>query len=231
MLVNIDILADAAAVAKRAADLIAAAARDAVIANGRFVLAVSGGKSPRATFRALAGEKVPWEHVHLFQVDERVAPPGDNERNLTLLRESLLDRVPLPAEQFHAMPVEAGDLRAAARAYADALRLVAGTSPVFDLIHLGLGPDGHTASLVPHDPALDVADADVALTLPYQWRGRMTLTYPVINRARQILFVVTGADKAKALARLRAGDTSIPAGRVRPDNVFILADEPAASAK
>jgi len=226
---NVEILADAAAVAKRAAGLIAAAARNAVVANGRFVWAVSGGRTPWIMLRELAGEKVPWENVHLFQVDERVAPPGDAERNLTHLRESLLDRVPLPPLQFHAMPVEVADLRAAARQYADRLRETAGSPPILDLIHLGLGPDGHTASLVPHDPSLDVSDAAVTLTLPYQWRGRMTLTYPVLNSARQVLFVVTGADKVRALERLRAGDQSIPAGRVRTDAMTILADQAAVS--
>lgn len=225
---NVEILADAAAVAQRAAGLIAAAARDAVVANGRFVWAVSGGRTPWIMLRELAGEKVPWENVHLFQVDERVAPPGDAERNLTRLRESLLDRVPLPPNQFHAMPVEAADLRAAAGRYAGELRQAAGSPPVLDLVHLGLGPDGHTASLVPHDPSLDVTDADVTLTLPYQWRGRMTLTYPLINRARQILFVVTGADKAPALGRLRAGDAAIPAGQIRQAIAAVLADQAAA---
>jgi 6-phosphogluconolactonase len=167
--------------------------------------------------------------VHLVQVDERVAPSGHRDRNLTHIRKSLLKRVPLPPEQVHAMPVEASDLEAAASSYARLLQEVAGSPPVLDLVHLGLGPDGHTASLVPGDPALDVTDADVALTGVYQGRRRMTLTYPLINRARRILWLVTGGDKAGPLARLRAADASIPAGRVRQDQALVLADRAAAS--
>jgi len=155
-------------------------------------------------------------------------PPGDPYRNLTHLRESLLTRVPLRPEQLHAMPVEATDLKAAANRYAQTLQKLAGSPPVLDLVHLGLGPDGHTASLVPGDPVLDVADTDVALTGPYQWRCRMTLTYPIINRARRILWVVTGSDKAGPLVRLRDADRAIPAGRVRQDQALVLADRAAA---
>ena len=178
--------------------------------------------------RALVDEDVPWEHVHLLQVDERVAPAGDPDRNLTHLRESLLDHVPLPSEQIHAMPVEAADLEAACAQYAATLRAIAGSPPVLDLVHLGLGPDGHTASLVPGDQVLDVTDVDVALTGPYQGRRRMTLTYPVINRARRILWVVTGADKVTMLGRLLDGDPSIPAGRVQRDSAVVVADRAAA---
>src|SRR5262245_23884907 len=163
--------------------------------------------------RELAGEKVPWEKVHLVQVDERVAPAGHPERNLTHLRESLLTRVPLRPEQIHAMPVEAPDLEAGAESYARSLREIAGSPPVPDLVHLGLGPDGHIASLIPGDPVLNVTDADVALSGVYQGLRRMTLTYPIINRARRVLWVVTGGDKAGPLARLRDADPSIPAGR------------------
>jgi len=227
---RIEVLADADAVAKKAAAIIAAEARDAVVARGCFIMAVSGGRTPRAMLRELAGEKIPWEQVQVFQVDERVAPPGDPDRNLTHLNEALLTRVPLRPEQLHAMPVEARDLKSAANCYARALEELAGSPPVLDLVHLGLGPDGHTASLVPDDPVLDVTDADVALTGPYQWRCRMTLTYPIINRARRILWVVTGSDKADALKRLRNGDREIPAGRVRQDQTLVLADGAAAAA-
>jgi 6-phosphogluconolactonase len=225
---KIEVLADAAAVAKRAAAIIAADARDAVVARGRFILAVSGGHTPWQMLRDLAGEKVPWEEVQVVQVDERVAPPGDPDRNLTHLRESLLTRVPLPPEQLHAMPVEAPELKAATHSYARTLQELAGSPPVLDLVHLGLGPDGHTASLVPGDPVLEVTDTDVALTGPYQWRCRMTLTYPIVNRARRILWVVTGNDKAGPLARLRDADRAIPAGRVRQDQAMLLADRAAA---
>jgi 6-phosphogluconolactonase len=226
---KIDVLPDADTVAREAAKLIAAEARSAVLARGRFLLAVSGGHTPWLMLRALAGEPVPWAEVHLVQVDERVAPAGDPDRNFTHMQESLLTRVPLRAEHVHAMPVEAPDLEAAAAGYAQLLREVAGSPPVLDLVHLGLGPDGHTASLVPGDPVLDVTDADVALTGVYQGRRRMTLTYPAINRARRILWLVTGAEKAAPLVRLSAADASIPAGRVRQEQAQVLADREAAS--
>ena len=156
-----------------------------------------------------------------------MAPAGDQDRNFTHLCESFLDRVPLRPEQIYAMPVESPDLDAAARNYALTLREVAGSPPVLDLAHLGLGPDGHTASLVPGDPALNVTDKDVVLTGMYQKRRRMTLTYPMLNRSRLILWVVTGAEKVDMLARLRAADVSIPAGRVRQDQALVLADRAA----
>ena len=221
-------LADADAVAATAAALIAAQARAAVAARGRFVLAVSGGRTPWAMLRALATADVPWAGVHIAQIDERVAPAGDPDRNLTHLAESLLGRVPLRPERIHAMPVEASDLAAAARQYAQTLRAIAGAPPVLDLAHLGLGPDGHTASLVPGDRVLAVTDADVALAGPYQNRMRMTLTYPMIDRARLVLWVVTGADKTAMLQRLVRGDRSIPAGRVRQAAARVLADRAAA---
>jgi 6-phosphogluconolactonase len=225
---KIDVLADAAALARAAAALIAAQARGAVAARGRFVFAVSGGHTPWVTLRALAAEDVPWAGVHVVQVDERVAPAGDAERNLTHLHESLLAHAPLPPEQVHPMPVESADLAAGARDYALVLRRLAGTPPVLDLVHLGLGPDGHTASLIPSDPVLDVADADVAIAGPYHGRMRMTLTYPALARARQRLWLVCGADKTAMLQRLVAGDRSIPAGRVPANATRILADRAAA---
>lgn len=222
------VLADAGAVAREAAAIIAAAARTAVAARGRFIVAVSGGHTPWQMLRALAGEDVPWTGVHVAQVDERVAPAGDPDRNLTYLRESLLEHAPLPPARIHAMPVESSDLEAAAAQYARTLQDIAGSPPVLDLAHLGLGPDGHTASLVPGDPVLTVAGEDVALTEVYQGRRRMTLTYPMLNRSRRILWVVAGSEKSGMLARLRAGDQSIPAGRVRRDRALVLADRAAA---
>jgi 6-phosphogluconolactonase len=219
---------DTDAVARAAAATIAADARAAVAARGRFLIAVSGGRTPWIMLRALAGEPVPWSSVHLLQVDERVAPAGHADRNLTHLHESLLDRVPIGAEQIHAMPVELPDLGAAAAAYERLLRDLAGTPPELDLVHLGLGPDGHTASLVPGDPVLQVIDRDVALTEPYQGRHRMTLTYPTLNRARRVLWVVTGSDKADMLRRLSDGDQSIPAGNIRREAALVLADRAAA---
>ncbi len=222
---KIDVLPDPDAVARRAAQHIAAASRAAVAARGRCALAVSGGRTPWAMLRALAGEEVPWSEVHFFQVDERVAPAGDPDRNLTHLRASL------PAQaQVHPMPVEARALEAAAADYARELARIAGEPAVLDLVHLGLGPDGHTASLVPGDSALGVANRDVAVTGPYQERRRMTLTYPVLDRAREILWIVTGAEKAPMLARLRDGDRSIPAGRVRGERALALVDRAAAAA-
>jgi len=225
---KIEVLADADLVARAAAAIIAAEARSAVAARGRFIVAVSGGRTPWRMLRALAGEQVPWEGMHVVQVDERVAPAGHPDRNLTHLRESLLERAPLRPEQIHAMPVESPDLEAAAAQYARTLRDLAGSPPVLDLVHLGLGPDGHTASLVPADPVLNVTGADVALTGVYQGRRRMTLTYPVLDRARRVLWLVTGGEKAAMLARLRGGDPSIPAGRVRQDHAMLIADQPAA---
>jgi len=225
---RIEVLADADAVAKKAAALIAAEARDAVAARGHFVMAVSGGHTPWVMLRALAEEDVPWKNVHIFQVDERVAPGGHADRNLTHLRASLLEHARLPAQQIYAMPVEIPDLQSAAANYAAELERIAGAPPVLDLVHLGLGPDGHTASLVPGDPVLDVMDRDVAVTGVYQGRNRLTLTYPVINRARLILWLVTGSEKVQMYKRLQAADQSIPAGRVRRDNALLLADSTAA---
>jgi 6-phosphogluconolactonase len=227
---KIDILPDADAVAREAAKIIAAEARTAVAARGRFIMAVSGDHTPWQMLRALASEEVPWEGVHVVQVVERVAPAGDPDRNLTHLRESLLEHAPLRPEQIHAMPVESSDLDAAAKRYAMTLQEIAGSPPVLDLAHLGLGPDGHTASLVPGDPVLKVTDADVAPTGVYQERRRMTLTYPMLNRSRRILWLVTGSDKVDALARLRDGDVSIPAGRIQRDQAMVLADRAAAGA-
>ena len=221
------ILANADAVAKEAAKVIAAEARAAVGARGRFVMAVSGGHTPWQMLRLLANELVPWDSVHVVQVDERIAPAGDPDRNLTHLRESLLEHAPLPAEQIYAMPVEKAGIESAAREYARTLEQIAGTPPVLDLAHLGLGPDGHTASLVPNDPVLDVNDRDVALTGVYQNRRRMTLTYPMLNRSRRILWVLTGAGKVGMLARLRDADVSIPAGRIRRDGALVIADRAA----
>jgi 6-phosphogluconolactonase len=224
-----EILSDAGAVARRAAAFLAVEARTAVGARGRFCFAVSGGRTPWKMLRALLDEEMPWEKVYLFQVDERVAPAGDPDRNLAQLRESLLACAPLPAGHFHAMPVEEPDLGSAVGRYARVLAEFAGSPPVLDLVHLGLGSDGHTASLVPGDPVLDVIDSDVALTgAPYQGRRRMTLTYPLLGRARRILWLVTGASKAPMLALLRQGDPSIPAGRVRADRALVFADRAAA---
>jgi len=225
---RVEVLADAEAVAIHAARWLAEAARTAVQERGRFTVAFSGGHTVVPMLGALALQDLPWPAVFIFQVDERVAGPGDPDRNLTELRRQLVDPVGLPPANLHAMPVEHGDLDVAAADYARALALVAGAPPVLDVVQLGLGPDGHTASLVPGDPVLDVADRDVAITGLRAGRRRMTLTYRVLDQARQVLWVVTGPSKAAALPRLVAGDPTIPGGRVRCDRAVLITDAAAA---
>jgi 6-phosphogluconolactonase len=224
---ELKVVNDADSVARLAAATIAADARSAIATRARFTLAVSGGHTPWIMLRMLASEDIPWAGVHLYQVDERIAPDGHPDRNLTHIRESLLLHVPLRPERVHAMPVESADRESAAAQYNAELREIAGTPPVLDLVHLGLGPDGHTASLVPGDSVLDVTTADVSLTGVYQGRRRMTLTYPAINRARRVLWVVTGSEKTAALQRLLDGDVTIPAGRVRREQAVLFADRAA----
>ena len=210
---KIEVYSNDDAVARKAVAMIAADARAAATSRGRFIMAVSGGHTPWLMLRALAEERLPWEQVHVVQVDERVAPAADPDRNLAHLRASLLDHAPLLPDQIHAMPVEAADLDRAAEQYASTLRDVAGSPPVLDLVHLGLGPDGHTASLVPGDPVLDVTNADVAVTGPYQGRRRMTLTFPIINRSR--LRPVAGDRPRRRRKRLCACATAIDPFRRR----------------
>ena len=225
---KIDVLADADSVARAAASMIAEKARSGVAARGRFIMAVSGGHTPWMMLRALSNQDMPWEKVHVVQVDERVAPAGHPDRNLTHLYDSLLKQARLPVDHIYAMPVEVSDLEAAAAQYAATLQELAGSPSILDLVHLGIGSDGHTASLIPGDPVLKVAEADVALTGLYQGRRRMTLTYPILNRSRCILWLVTGSEKAGMLARLRDGDLSIPAGLVCREQAIVLADRAAA---
>jgi 6-phosphogluconolactonase len=227
--VKTQVFDDEESTARAAARCIGADAVAAVAARGKFVLAVSGGHTPWIMLRALANESLPWEHIHVVQVDERVAHIGNADRNLTHLQESLVQYSPIRPEQIHAMAVEALDLEAAAVQYASMLCSIAGSPPILDLVHLGLGPDGHTASLVPVDPVLSVTDRDVSLTGVYQGRRRMTLTYPIINRARRILWLVTGSEKVSALTRMLKGDASIPAGRILEDRALLFADRAAAA--
>jgi 6-phosphogluconolactonase len=226
---KLEVFDQADSVARAGAAAIAVDARAAIDARGRFAMAVSGGHTPWIMLRALAAEDIPWERVHVYQIDERVAPAGDPDRNLTHLRESLFDHAPLIPEQIHEMPVELADLETAVKQYAATLQQIAGLPPVLDLVHLGLGPDGHTASLVPGDPVLNVRNADVAVTGVYQGRRRMTLTYPILNRARRVLWVITGSEKVQMLNRLLVGDESIPAGRVSRERGLVLADAAAAA--
>jgi len=215
---EVEVLPDDAAVARRGAEVVFEQTATAVEELGHFTFAVSGGRTPWAMFAELPGT-LPWEQITIFQVDERVAPDGDPDRNLTHLLASLPAGA---AADVRAMPVGADDLEQAAASYARSL------PDAFDLVHLGLGPDGHTASLVPGDPVLDMDDRDVAVTGVYQERRRMTLTYPALNRARRILWLVTGDDKIDALRRLRDGDPSIPGGRVSREQALVVADAAAA---
>jgi 6-phosphogluconolactonase len=207
------VLPDAAGAARAAGAMIAWELRRVVASNGRATLAVSGGSSPAAMFAELARLGLPWSVVDIVQVDERVAPPGDPARNLT----TQVAELP-PEARIHPMPVEEG----AAASYAPLVRDV-------DVVHLGLGDDGHTASLLPGDPVLDLADVDVAMTGEYRGHRRMTLTYPAIDRAAAIVWLVTGEAKAAVLARLLAADRSIPAGRVEQSRALVFVDAAAAS--
>jgi len=221
--IDAQILPDGAALANRTADLVAERLDKAVAARGRATLAVSGGNTPLAFFAELAGRPVPWTAVHILQVDERVAPAGHPDRNLTGLRAALLDRVPIPADNVHAMPVEDDDLAAAADRYADELRALAGPDGGLDVLHLGLGDDGHTASWPPGDPVVG-ATADVAVVGPFNGRLRMTLTPPAVNRAGWIVWEIAGAAKAPVVPRLLAGDPALPCSHVRRHDVTLLAD-------
>lgn len=219
---RLEVAGDERAAARRAAELIAEAGAAAVAERGFFGFAMSGGRSPWAMLAILGElEQMPWAETELFQVDERVASPGSEDRNLTHMVLGLsMEHQPA----LRPMPVTQRDLDAAARDYENTL------PDPFDLIHLGLGPDGHTASLVPGDPVLEVSDRRVAMTGgEYQGHPRMTLTYPAINGARRILFLVTGAEKREPLAKLMAGDHSIPAGRVENAEIVVVADEAAAA--
>lgn len=195
-------------------------ARAAISDRGGFSLAVSGGKTPWPMFKLLGEMEVDWERVDLFQADERVAPDGDPDRNLTQLSDSLPE---VALARLQPMPVTGDDLDAAAARYSDAL------PERLDLVHLGLGPDGHTASLVPGDPVLEVSDRRVAPTSgEYQGRRRMTLTYPTLAAAHKVFWLVAGEDKREAVRRLLDGDRSIPAGRVEATDADVLADRAAA---
>jgi len=204
-----------------AEDAAVSAARDltkciaqAVQTRGTCALALSGGHSATLLLAALARAEIDWSAVHIFQVDERVAAKGSSARNATDLQTELLGRTGIPAANIHLMPVDAPELTYAARQYTEVLEAVTGNPPVLDIVHLGLGADGHTASLVPGDRVLEDRSNDVAMTGEYQGYRRLTLTYPCLQRARQIIWFVTGAEKAMALGKLAANNTSIPAGRI-----------------
>jgi 6-phosphogluconolactonase len=225
---RIEVLDNADLVAIKAASIIAEEARKAVAIRGRFIFAVSGGKTPWKMLHTLAEEDVPWKELHILQVDERIAPEGHAERNMTHIRDILLGYTPILPVRIHAMQVEDKDPESAAADYGRTILKIAGSPAVIDLVHLGMGPDGHTASLLPGDPVLEVTNQDVALSRIYQGRHRLTLTYPIINRARKILWLITGSEKSEMLQHLLDSDLSIPAGRVSQENAFVLADKDAA---
>ncbi len=214
-------------VASAGANFISARVTEAIAERGQFTIALSGGSTPWIMLARLAEQELPWDRVKVFQVDERAVPDGDPERNLVQIREYFVDRISLPTENLYAMPVISEDLNRGARQYEQTLVELAGGKPIIDVIHLGLGGDGHTASLVPGDPVLEVSDCDVAMTQTYNGRRRMTLTYPIINRARHILWLITGEGKAEMLRRLIQGDDDIPAGRISQTQATVLADDAA----
>ncbi|HET8862601.1 MAG TPA: 6-phosphogluconolactonase [Solirubrobacterales bacterium] len=220
MAIETRVFPDANAASRYAAEALAASGRESVEARGEFNLALSGGRTPWAMIGQLGEmEGMPWEHAHIYQVDERVAPPGDEARNLTHLVQMLsLDH----QAALRPMPVTSRDLELSAAEYE------VHVPEHLDLVHLGLGPDGHTASLVPGDSVLEVEDRRVAMTDGlYEGHRRMTLTYPALAAARQILWLVLGEAAREPLAKLLAGDTSIPAGRVENDDMLLVADEAA----
>jgi 6-phosphogluconolactonase len=226
---RLEVQADAAAAAARAAKLIAAQLREDLGERGRATLAVSGGRTPERMLELLAREELAWDRIDVFQVDERVAPAGHADRNALQLRRTFAGRLAALPERFHFMPVESPSLSAGAAEYARELAAAAGDPPTLDVVHLGLGTDGHVASLFPGSALLDETRAPVAVTPDvHAGRRRMTLTLPVLARARLVVLLVTGADKREALARLTANDRRLVASRLRPAHTAIVADLEAA---
>ena len=227
---RIQVLPTAEAAAERAADWLRAEIARASAQRGKCLLALSGGRTPWRMLRDLRRLRVHWHDLEVFQVDERVVPPTDERRNSRQIADLLIAPDALGAAQFHAMPVERRDLTAGAAEYARLLTELGGAPPVLDVVQLGLGADGHTASLVPGDRLLREADLEVGVSGPYQGVRRMTLGFRVLDAARHRLWLVTGEDKAAALAQLWAGDASVPAGRVAREASFVFADAAAAAA-
>ncbi len=219
--------ADGDAAATAAAAVLRQRIRLALDARGRALIAVSGGSTPWPMLQALGREHLDWPNVHVFQVDERWAPDGDPARNLTQLSECL----PVSAA-LHPVPVaDSADPETAARIYASTLAQHAGDPVALDVVHLGLGDDGHTASLVPGDPVLEVSNRDVAATGAYQGHRRVTLTYPLLARCRLALWLVSGAAKAAAVRALLGGDATIPGARVKTPYQLLVADRAALSGR
>jgi 6-phosphogluconolactonase len=206
---------DTAALARRAAQYFVELAEKAAAARGRARIAISGGSTPRATFALLADPaqpwraRMPWSQLDLWWVDERCVPPDDPDSNYRMTREAMLDHVPLKPEQIHRMEGELEPEAAAARYESElrnSFRLEGGELPRFDVVQLGMGPDGHTASLFPHTQALHELDRlAVANHVENKDAWRVTLTWPVINRGSQVFFLIGGADKAQILKEVFTG--------------------------
>jgi 6-phosphogluconolactonase len=199
--------------------------REALHHQKSYSLAISGGRTPWEMLKILSKADLPWQRVNIFQVDERVAPDGHADRNLTQLFQAIAGTPMVMQLRIFPMPVLAEDLEEGCREYTQVLdEVTEGKS--LDLIHLGLGIDGHTASLVPGDGVLEIQDRLVACTQnTYQGRIRMTLTYPLLNGAKQILWIVTGSEKQEMVQRLLQQDPSIPAGSIRQENALLMVDQ------
>ncbi len=221
---RLEVFADLRRLSERAAEVFEGQISFASRERGRVSVALSR-PTPREVFERIARIRIPRHDVDVFQVDERKTAKDSDERNLKLLKREVSPW--LSAAELHEMPVD-GTLSRGASAYEKTLADICGRRPVIDLVHLGLGPDGHTASLLPGDDVLDVRDRFVATTKKHGGYQRMTLTYPVLDRARLVVFIVTGEEKAEALARVLRGDGAMPAARLRSPNVLVLADRAAA---
>ncbi len=224
---RLEIAKTAAGAAEVAARLIATVLSISLGRRTRASIALSGGNSPLPMLKALAREPLDWSAIHVYQVDERVVARGDSARNLGSLDEILVWRGPLPRRNLHPMWVDRANLYGAAESYARELAQVAGDPAILDVVHLGLGTDGHTASLFPGDPVLEIEDRSVALTKEHNGYRRMTLTLPVLSRARSVVWFATGADKAGVVGELYAGGAPFPAGRVSRRRAILVADEAA----
>ncbi len=225
---HVEVLDNPEATAVRAVDMIVDASARAIAERGQFVWAVSGGTTPRRMLQLLAARTdLDWGRTHLFQVDERVAPDGDPDRNATMLETALLANDSSPARALAGlwlMPVTANDLETAAEEYGTVMDRVTGSPVVFDLVQLGMGSDGHTASLIPDDPILSVSDRDVALSAEYQGRVRMSLTWPALDRAKELLWLIAGESKRDAVRLFLDNDPSIPATLPTQARATVLLD-------
>ena len=235
---HVDVFPDLNALSRAAAEEFARAASTAVERNGRFSVALSGGNTPKSLYRLLASDfrgQIPWDRVHLFWSDERYVQPGDASSNYSMVRDTLLDRAPVPKSNIHPIPTAPPDPNKAASLYEEILRAFFPTSPpVFDLILLGLGADGHIASLFPGSHALaEQAHWVVAIQADAQPRDRISLTLPVIDSAREVMILVSGKEKRDAVARVLGGGAPqanpLPAMLMKPrGTVHWLLDRAAA---